>query len=92
MLRKMYLVLPDYLDTANNNVSTQPPPPPSKAPRKTPGAEKKRYSKNKRPVQNKKTKTKKDTVTQAYDKWVKIRAHFHEADVERKRQILQLIS
>jgi hypothetical protein len=81
----MYIVSPDYLDTANNNnVSIQPPP--SKATRKPPGAEKKRYSK-KRPVQNRKTKKKKkDTATHAYDKWVKIRAQLHEADVQRKRQ------
>jgi division protein CdvB (Snf7/Vps24/ESCRT-III family) len=77
----MYLVSPDYLDTTSTQHS---PFPPSKTTRKTPGAEKKRYSKTKRPVQNKKTK-KKDTLKDAYDKWVKIHAQLHEADVERDR-------
>jgi hypothetical protein len=50
--------------------------------RKPPGAAKKR------PVQTKKTKKKtkkKDTVMQAYDKWVKLLAQLHEADVQRER-------
>jgi hypothetical protein len=85
MLRKMYLVSPDYPGTTNNN-NLNIKPPPSKEPRKPP-TEKKRYSINKRPVLNKKTKTKKDTVKHAYDKWVKLHAKLHEADVERKRQI-----
>jgi hypothetical protein len=80
MLGKMYLVSPDYLGITTTT-STQPPH--AMMIRRPPGAAKKR------PVQTKKTKkkTKKDTVTQAYDKWVKLRAQLHEADVQRERQI-----
>ena len=42
-------------------------------------AKKKRCSKN--------VRAKKDTATQAYDKWVKVRSRLDEADVERKRLI-----
>ena len=63
---------------------TQLPPPPKMA-RKASGAGKKHSSKRRRSVKN--TKKKKDTAKHEYDKWVKVRAKLHEADVERKRQI-----
>jgi hypothetical protein len=76
----MYLVTPDYLGTTIADSQTQKPP----------AEKKKRHSKKpKHSVHNNKKKktTKKDTVTRAYDKWVKVRARLREADVQRERQI-----
>jgi len=96
MLRKMYLVSPDYLKTiTSNNRGTGLPPP--KMARKALEEGNKHSSKRRRSVKH--TKKKKDTEKREYDKWVKARAtarreydkwfkvqaKLHEADVERKR-------
>jgi hypothetical protein len=103
MLRKMYLVWPDYLNTvtSKNSITLPPTPPPDKV-RKAPGAEKKHTSiKRRRSIKKIKSKKMKDTPQREHDRWVakrsaarrdydkfvKVRAKLHEADVERKRQI-----
>ena len=99
MLRKMYIVSPDYLKTGTSKNSITPPP--DKV-RKAPVAEKKHTnSKGRRSVKKIKSKKKKDTpqrehdiwvaqrsaARRDFDKYVKVRAKLHEVDVERKRQI-----
>jgi len=102
MLRKMYLVSPDYLSTvtSKNRIIPTPSPPPDMV-RKAKKAEKKHTS-SKRRRSAKKIKSTKDTpqrerdrwvakrsdARRDYDKFVKVRAKLHEADVERKRQIM----
>jgi len=95
----MYLVSPDYLNTVTSKYSITSPP--DKA-RKAPKAEKKHTSSKRRRCAKKiKSKKKKDTpqrehgrwvaqrsaARRDFDKYVKVRAKLHEADVERKRQI-----
>ena len=98
----MYHVSPDYLSTVTSkNSITSPSPPPDKF-RKAPEAEKKHTSSKRRKSAKKiKSKKKKDTPQREHDRWaaqrlaarreydkfVKVRAKLHEADVERKRQI-----
>ena len=101
MLRKTYLVSPDNLNTvkSKNSITPPPPPPPDKV-RKAPKAEKKHTSsKRRRSAIKIKSKKKKDTPKREhdmcvakrsaarhdYDKFVKVRAKLHEADVERDR-------
>ena len=73
MLRKIYLVSPEYLKTitSNNSSTRHPPPPPPKMARKATGAGKKHGGKR-RYVKN--TKKKKGTVKRVYDRWVTARA------------------
>ena len=95
MLRKMYLVSPDYLNTVTSK--NTPPPPPQSASRR-------RLAKNDYGLQKIKTTKKKKYLSQRehdrwvakrsavrrgrdYDKWFKVRGTLHEADVEIKRQI-----
>jgi len=97
----MYLVSPDYLNTVTSKNSITPPtrPPPDKV-RKAPEAEKKHTSiKRRRSAKKIKSKKKKDTPQREHDRWVakrsaarrdnekfvKVRAKLHEADVERDR-------
>ena len=98
----MYLVSPDYLSTvtSKNNITS---PVASKV-RKAPKAEKHNSSsKRRRRSAKQKIKsqrehdrwaaqrlaTRRDYVkVRDYDKFVKVRAKLHEADVERKRQIM----
>jgi len=73
MLRKMYLVSPDYLSTvtSKNSITSQPPPPPSDKGRKAPKTEKKHTSsKCRRSAKQKiKSKKKKDTPQSEHDRW-----------------------
>jgi len=100
MLRKMFLVSQDYLSTVTSKNSITSPPPDKV--REAPKAEKKHTSsKRRRSAKKIKSKKKKDTpqrerdrwaaqrlaARREYDKFVKVRAKLHEADVERKRQI-----
>jgi len=95
----MYLVSPDYLNivTSKNSIT----PPPDKV-RKAPKAEKKHTSsKRRRSAKKIKSKKKNDTLQREhdrrvaqrsaarrdFDKYVKVRAKLHKANVERKRQI-----
>ena len=99
MLRKMYLVSPDYLKTVTScNSATRLPPPRPKTARKALGAGKKHSSSKRRRRQSVKKKDAarheydkwvkaRATARSEYDKWFKIRAKLHEADVKRKRQI-----
>jgi len=99
MLRKMYLVSPDYLNTVTSK-NTPPPPPQS------PNTEKagKKHNSSKRLRSVKKIKKKKKDLSQRehdswvaerfaarsgrdYDKWFKVRGKLHEVDIERKNQI-----
>jgi len=76
----MYLVSLGYLNTiTRNNSDTQLPPPPPKMAQEARGQERNSSSKRRRSVKNAKI--------HEYNKWVKVRAKLHEADVERKRQI-----
>ena len=78
MLRKMYLVSPDYLNTK----ADQPPPPlPSKAARMRRVPPLPQQRNNKRSVKADRAQQ------QAYAKWVKTRANLQEAEFERNRQI-----
>ena len=100
MLRKMYLVSPDYLSTvtSKNRIIPTPSPPPDMV-RKAKKAEKKHTSsKRRRSAKRIKSKKKKYTpqrehdrsvakrsaARRDYDKFVKVRAEPHEADVKRK--------
>ena len=85
MLRKMYLVSPDYLNTVTMNNSSTRLPPPLKTARNVSEAGK-RHSSSKWRLSVKNTKKKKDTARHEY-KWVKVRAKLRKADVERNRQI-----
>ena len=102
MLRKMYLVSPDYLSTVTRKHSITSPPPPAAKVRKVPKAEKHNSSKRRRSAKQKiKSKKKKDTPQREHDRWaaqrlaarrgyekfVKVRAKLHDADVKRKRRI-----
>jgi len=102
MLRKMYLVSPDYLNTVTSNDSNTPPPPPPGTVRKVTEAGEKHKSSKRWSVQTKKLKkkkkdtarrehdrwvTKRSAARREYDKWFKVRVKLHEADVERMRQI-----
>ena len=94
----MYLVSLDYLNTVTTKNSITPPP--DKV-RKVPEAEKKHTSskRRRRSVKKIKSKKKKDTprcehdtwvakrsaARRDYDKFFKVRARLHEADVERDR-------
>jgi len=97
MLRKMYHVSPDYLNTVTSK-NTPPPPPQS------PNTEKagKKQNSSKRLGSVKKTKkkylsqrehdrwvAKRSTARRGrdYDKWFKARGKLHEADLERKNKI-----
>jgi hypothetical protein len=85
----MYLVSPDYLKTTTSSGTRLTPPPPPKMARKASEAGKKHGGRRRRSVKN--AKTKKDTARHEYNKWVKVRAKLHEADVERKRQITTVV-
>jgi hypothetical protein len=93
----MYLVSLDYLNTVTTKNSITPPP--DKV-RKDPEAEKKQTSsKRRRSVKKIKSKKKKDTprcehdtwvakrsaARRDYDKFFKVLAKLHDADVERDR-------
>jgi biopolymer transport protein ExbD len=95
----MYLVSPDYLNTvtSKNSINT-PPHPPAKV-RKAPEAEKKHTTSSKGRRSAKKMKSKKrkysshehDTwvakrsaARRDYDKFVKVSAKLHEADVQKR--------
>ena len=96
MLRKMYLVSPDYINTVQSKNTPPPQPPNAKA------GEKQNSSKQ-RSVKKIKTKNKKYSSRREHDRWVtkrsaarrvrdcdkwfKVRAKLREADVERKSQI-----
>jgi hypothetical protein len=99
MLRKMYLVSSDYLNTVTSK-NTPPPPPLS------PNTEKagKKHNSSKRLRSVKKIQTKKKDSSQRehdrwvakrpaarrgrdYDKWFKARGKLQETDIERKNQI-----
>jgi len=101
MLRKTYLVSPDYLNTVTSKNTTQPPP-------QSPNTEKaeKKHNSNKRlrSVRKIKKKKKKKYLSQRehdrwlakrfaarrgrdYDRWFKVRGKLHEEDIERKNQI-----
>ena len=95
----MYLLSPDYLNIVTSKNSIIPP---SDKVRKAPKAEKKHTSsKRRRSTKKIKSKKKKDkpqrehdmwvaqrsAARSDYDKFVKVRAKKHEADVESKRQI-----
>ena len=100
MLRKMYLVSPDYLNTVTRkNIS----PPPPQSPNTEKAGKKHNSSKRLRSVKKIKTKKKKKYLSQHehdswvakrfaarrgrdYDKWFKVRGKLHE-DIERKNQI-----
>jgi len=71
MLRKMYLVSPDYLSTVTSKHSITPPPPPAAKVRKAPKAEKHNSSsKRRRSAKQKiKSKKKKDTPQREQDRW-----------------------
>jgi len=99
MLRKMYLVSPDYLNTATSK--NTPPPPPQSPNTKKAG---KKHNSSKRLRSVKKIKTKKNKYLSQrehdrwvaerfaarrgrdYDKWFKVRGKLHEEDIERKNQ------
>ena len=101
MLRKMYLVSPDYLNTVTSKNTPSPPP----QPRDTKAGEKHNSSKRLRPVKKIKKKKEKDTPRREhdrwvakrsaarrgrgrdYDKWLNVRGKLREADIEKKRQI-----
>ena len=70
MLRKMYLVSPDFLSTVTSKNSITSPPPPDKV-RKAPKAEKKHTSRKRRRSAKKiKSKKKKDTPQREHFRWV----------------------
>ena len=91
MLRKMYLVSPEYLNTVT---SGNTPLPPSPTPNMVGGGKKPSNKPRRRqPVKNaarderdrwfkKRAKARSD-----YEKWLKMRDNLHEADVEKKRQM-----
>ena len=93
----MYLVSPDYLNTVRSNNSITSPPPDKV--RIAPEAEKIHTSSKRRSAKKIKSKKKKDTpqrehdrwaaqrlaARREYDKYVRVRAKLHEADVERDR-------
>jgi len=98
MLRKMYLVSPDYLNTVTSSNSNTPPPPPHDTVRKASDAREKRKSGKRRSVHTEKLKKKYTpkrehdswvaklfAARRDYDKWFKVRAKLREADVERVR-------
>jgi len=100
MLRKMYLVSPDYLNTVT---SKNTPPPPFQSPNTEKAGKKHNSSKRLRSVKKIKMKRKEYSSQREhdrwvakrsaarrgrdYDKWFKVRGKFHEVDVERKNQI-----
>jgi len=100
MLRKMYLVSPNYLNTVTNKDT---PPPPLQSPNTEKAGKKHNRRKRLRSVKNIKAKEKKYSSQREhdrcvakrsaarrgldYDKWFKVRGKLHEADVERKNQI-----
>jgi len=96
----MYLASPDYLNTITSKNSITPPPPDKVW--KALEAEKEHTSSKRRKSAKKiKSKKKKDTPKREHDRWVakrsaarrdydkfvKVRAKLHEADVERNGQI-----
>jgi len=101
MLRKMYLVSPDYLNTVT---SKNKPPPLPQSPNTEKAGKEHNNSKRLRSVKEIKTKEKKKYWSQRehdrwvakrsaarrgrdYDKWFKVRGKLHEADVETNNQI-----
>jgi len=102
MLRKMYLLSPDYLNTVTSNNT---PPPPPQSPNTEKAGKKHNSSKRLRSVKKiKRKKKKKKYLSQRehdrwvaerfaarrgrdYDKWFKVRGKLHEADIERKNEI-----
>jgi len=78
MLRKMFLVSPEYLHTVTRSTSL-PPPTPNMV-----GAGKKPIKKRRR---RRMAVKKKDTARSDYEKWLKVRDNLREADVEKKREI-----
>jgi len=95
MLRKRYLVSPDYLNTVTSNNSSNTPNPSDKIRKASSEAGKKHNSsKRRRTVKKIKTRreydrwvTKRSAARRDYDKWFKVRGKLYEADVERKRKI-----
>jgi len=100
MLRKMYLVSPDYLNTVTKKNT---PPPPPRSPNTEKAGKKQNSNKLLRSVKKIKTKKKKKYLSQRehdswvakrfaarrgrdYDNWFKVRGKLHE-DIERKNQI-----
>jgi len=68
MLRKMYLVSPDYLNTVTNKNT---PPPPPQSPNTEKAGKKHNSSKRLRSVKKIKTKKKKKYLSQhEHDRWV----------------------
>jgi len=94
MLRKMYLVSPDYLNTVTSKNS--PPSPPQtpnteKAGKKHNSSERLRCVKNKYLSQREHDRwvAKRSAARRGrdYDKWFNVRGKLLEADIERKNQI-----
>jgi len=86
MLRRMYLVSPDYV--AGRKQSPPPPTPTIQQP-KQPQHE----SRTKRVKKKKTTKHGRRRVTekqQPYDKWVKMRSEMQDADIDRKTLIQKI--
>jgi len=100
MLRKMYLVSPDYLNTVT---SKNTPPPLLQSPN-TKARKKHNSNKRLRSVKNIKSEKKKKYLSQRehdrwvakrsagrrgrdYDKWFKVHGKLHETDIERKNRI-----
>jgi len=100
MLRKMYLVSPDYLNILTSK--NTPSPPTAQPPNTEKAGKKQNSSKRPRSVKKIKTQKKKKYSSQRehdrwvakrsaarrgldYDKWFKLRGKLHEADVERDR-------
>ena len=100
MLRKMYLVSPDYLNTVT---SKNTPPPPPQSPNMEKAGKKHNSSKQLRSVKKIKAKKKKKYLSHRehdrwvakrsasrrgrdYDMWFKVRGKLHEEDIERKNQ------
>ena len=93
MLRKLYLVSPEKLNTVTSYNSNTPSP-------TNPAAEmigkkqfggkrrRRRFVKPRRERERDKWVTKRSAARSGdYDKWFKVRGKLHEADVERKNQI-----
>jgi hypothetical protein len=101
MLRKMYLVSPDYLNTVTSKNTRTPP---LQSPNTEKAGKKHNSSKRLRSVKKIKTKKKNKYLSQRerdsrvskrfaakrgrdYDKWFKVRGKLNEEHIERKNQI-----
>jgi len=98
MLRKMYLVFPDYLNTVTSKNTPQPPhqsPNTEKAGMKHNSSKRLRSVKKKYLSQREHDRwvAKRSAARRGrdYDKWFKVRCKLREADIERKNQIKTVV-